>query len=261
MRWKHPKRGSIPPSVFIPVAEETGMIIALGQKILDMACIEAATWPNNIKVAVNLSPVQFKDPSLVLHIASALAKSGLRAQRLELEVTERLLLEESEETRVAIKHFEELGVSLSLDDFGTGYSSLNYLHKFPFHKIKIDQSFVRNREADRDARAIVEAVANLGASLGKIVVAEGIETEKEMDMVKSLGVHQGQGYFFSRADDRQGDFTRSSKPRRRRRSSSLRLLRQLVADRHRHLQLLLAGLDRDRCGTSRMVRIIGRTGG
>ena len=197
VRWKHPKRGSIPPSVFIPVAEETGMIIALGQKILDMACLEAATWPNNIKVAVNLSPVQFKDPSLVLHIASALAKSGLRAQRLELEVTERLLLEESEETRVAIKHFEELGVSLSLDDFGTGYSSLNYLHKFPFHKIKIDQSFVRNREADRDARAIVEAVANLGASLGKVVVAEGIETEKEMEMVKSLGVHQGQGYFFA----------------------------------------------------------------
>jgi EAL domain-containing protein (putative c-di-GMP-specific phosphodiesterase class I) len=107
------------------------------------------------------------------------------------------LLEESEETRVAIKHFEELGVSLSLDDFGTGYSSLNYLHKFPFRKIKIDQSFVRNREADRDARAIVEAVANLGASLGKIVVAEGIETEKEMEMVKSLGCHQGQGYFFS----------------------------------------------------------------
>jgi EAL domain-containing protein (putative c-di-GMP-specific phosphodiesterase class I) len=173
------------------------MIIPLGQKILDMACMEAATWPNNVKVAVNLSPVQFKDSSLVLHIASALAKSGLRAQRLELEVTERLLLEESEETRVAIKHFEELGVSLSLDDFGTGYSSLNYLHKFPFHKIKIDQSFVRNREADRDARAIVEAVANLGASLGKIVVAEGIETEKEMNMVKSLGVHEGQGYFFA----------------------------------------------------------------
>jgi len=142
--------------------------------------------------------VQFKDAGLVLHVATALAKSGLRAQRLELEITERLLLEESEETLVAMGQLRDLGVELSLDDFGTGYSSLNYLRKFPFHKIKIDQSFIRERESDRDARAIIEAIANLGASLEKTVVAEGIETHGQMTMVKELGVHEGQGYFFGR---------------------------------------------------------------
>jgi len=184
--------------VFIPVAEETGMIVALGEWILNKACVEAASWGKDIKVAVNLSPVQFKDPGLVLHVASSLAKSGLRAQRLELEITERLLLEESEETLVAMGQLRELGVELSLDDFGTGYSSLNYLRKFPFHKIKIDQSFIRERENDRDARAIIEAIANLGASLDKIVVAEGIETLAQMKMVKELGVHEGQGFLFGR---------------------------------------------------------------
>jgi len=198
IRWVHPVRGTIPPSVFIPVAEETGMIIALGEWILNQACLEAASWGNDVKVAVNLSPVQFKDAGLVLNVATALAKSGLRAQRLELEITERLLLEESEETLVAMGQLRDLGVELSLDDFGTGYSSLNYLRKFPFHKIKIDQSFIRERESDRDARAIIEAIANLGASLEKTVVAEGIETHGQMTMVKELGVHEGQGYFFGR---------------------------------------------------------------
>ena len=198
VRWTHPQRGNVPPSVFIPIAEETGVIVQLGEWILHQACVEAASWPQGVKVAVNLSPVQFKDPGLVLHVASALAKSGLRAQRLELEITERLLLEDSDETLVAMQQLKDLGVNMSLDDFGTGYSSLNYLRKFPFHKIKIDQSFIRDRGAERDARAIIEAVANLGASLDKIVVAEGIETEEQMEMVKVLGCHEGQGYFFGR---------------------------------------------------------------
>ena len=198
IRWTHPERGNIPPSVFIPVAEETGLIVALGESILNQACVEAASWGNDVKIAINLSPVQFKVSSLVLHVASALAKSGLRAQRLELEITERLLLEESEETLIAIGQLRDLGVELSLDDFGTGYSSLNYLQKFPFHKIKIDQSFIRDRESDREARAIIEAIANLGASLEKVVVAEGIETQSQMRMVKELGVHEGQGYYFGR---------------------------------------------------------------
>ena len=196
VRWHHPLRGTILPSIFIPVAEETGMIIELGQRILELACVEAATWPNTIKVSVNLSPVQFKNASLVLYVASALAKSGLRAQRLDLEITERLLLEESEETLIAMQQLKDLGVNMSLDDFGTGYSSLNYLRKFPFSKIKIDQSFIRDKDTERDARAIIKAVANLGASMEKIVVAEGIETEEQMYMVKRLGCHEGQGYFF-----------------------------------------------------------------
>lgn len=196
VRWNHPIRGEIPPSVFIPVAEETGLIIALGEWVLQQACADAANWPHIIKVAVNLSPVQFRDRSLVLQVFSALAKARLGAQRLELEVTERLLLEDSEGTLAAMEQLNSLGVGISLDDFGTGYSSLNYLRKFPFHKIKIDQSFIRGLSDQRDARTIIGAVASLGAGLDKIVVAEGIETEDQMELVRAQGCHEGQGYFF-----------------------------------------------------------------
>ena len=198
MRWKHPERGWVPPSVFIPVAEETGGIIALGEWALHRACVEAATWPRDVKIAVNLSPVQFKDRSLALHVVSALAKSGLSAQRLELEITERVLLDESEGTLATMEQFKQLGVGMSLDDFGTGYSSLNYLQKFPFHKIKIDQSFIRDLGQERDARAIIGAVVSLGVGLDKVVVAEGIETEEQMKLVTAQGVHEGQGYYFGR---------------------------------------------------------------
>jgi diguanylate cyclase (GGDEF)-like protein len=198
LRWLHPERGNVPPSVFIPVAEETGLIIALGEWALHSACAETATWPQDIKVAVNLSPVQFRDRSLALNVVSALAKSGLQAQRLELEITERVLLEECEGTLATMEHFKNLGVGMSLDDFGTGYSSLNYLRKFPFHKIKIDQSFIRDRGEERDARAIIGAVASLGAGLDMVVVAEGIETEEQMKLVRAQGCHEGQGYFFGR---------------------------------------------------------------
>jgi len=198
VRWHHPIRGNVPPSVFIPVAEETGLIIALGEWVLNRACVEAARWPKNVKVAVNLSPVQFRERGLALQVVAALAKSSLPAQRLELEVTERLLLEDNEGTLAAMEQLKNLGVSISLDDFGTGYSSLNYLRKYPFHKIKIDQSFTRHLGTESDTHAIVAAVASLGAGLDKIVVAEGIETEEQMKLVASLGCNEGQGYLFGR---------------------------------------------------------------
>ncbi|HEU4660048.1 MAG TPA: EAL domain-containing protein [Pseudolabrys sp.] len=196
LRWFHPRLGEVPPSIFIPVAEETGLIVPIGEWVITHACAEAAAWPNNITVAVNLSPMQFKDNSLTLHVASALAKSGLPASRLEVEITERVLLEECETTLRMMGELQELGVSISLDDFGTGYSSLNYLRKFPFYKIKIDQSFTRDLGQHHDARPIVEAIASLGVGLDKIVVAEGIETEQQMRLARAQGCHQGQGHFF-----------------------------------------------------------------
>ena len=196
MRWRHPRRGMVPPSIFIPIAEETGLIIPLGEWALQRACYEAAKWPKSVKVAVNLSPVQFRDRGLALQVVSALAKSGLPAQRLELEVTERLLLEDSDGTLTVMEQLKNLGVSISLDDFGTGYSSLNYLRKFPFQKIKIDQSFIAGLGEERDAQAIIGAVAGLGASLDKTVVAEGIETEEQLKQVKMHGCHEGQGHLF-----------------------------------------------------------------
>ncbi len=203
VRWTHPQRGNVSPAMFIPVAEETGLIVALGEWVLNRACVEAATWPNDVKVAVNLSPIQFKDRRLGLQVVSALAKSGLPARRLELEVTERLLLEDNDSTLATMEQLKELGISLSLDDFGTGYSSLNYLRKFPFHKIKIDQSFIRDHGNEREARAIIGAIASLGAGLDKIVVAEGIETEEQRKLVTAQGVHEGQGYLFGRPMDAQ----------------------------------------------------------
>ena len=198
LRWTHPTRGEVPPAVFIPVAEETGQIIAIGDWALHRACTEAASWPHGVKVAVNLSPVQFRDRGLALQVVTALAKSGLPPQRLELEVTERLLLEDNDGTLATMQQLNNLGVGLSLDDFGTGYSSLNYLRKFPFHKIKIDQSFICDLGDERGAKAIIGAVASLGAGLDKIVVAEGIETEAQMKLVASQGCQEGQGYLFGR---------------------------------------------------------------
>ena len=198
VRWEHPVRGNVPPSVFIPIAEETGLIIELGEWVLQNACAEAASWPHGVKVAVNLSPVQFRDRGLALHVVSALAKSGLKAQRLELEITERVLLEENDGTLAVMEQLKNLGVGISLDDFGTGYSSLNYLRQFPFHKIKIDQSFIRDLGEKGDARPIIGAVASLGAGLDKLVVAEGIETEEQMKLVRAQGCHEGQGHFFGK---------------------------------------------------------------
>ncbi len=198
MRWTHPLRGDVPPSVFIPIAEETGLIVALGEWALNRACTEANNWPYGVKVAVNLSPIQFRERGLALQVVAALAKSGLQPARLELEVTERLLLEDNDNTLATMQQLNTLGVKLSLDDFGTGYSSLNYLRKFPFHKIKIDQSFLTDLGDGRDACAIIGAIATLGANLGKTVVAEGIETEEQRNLVLTQGCHEGQGYLFGR---------------------------------------------------------------
>lgn len=198
LRWQHPVRGNVPPSVFIPIAEETGLIIALGEWVLNRACEAAASWPSHIRVAVNLSPAQFRERGLALQVLAALAKSGLSAYRLELEITERVLLEESYATLLVMEQLQSLGVSISLDDFGTGYSSLNYLRKYPFHKIKIDRSFIRDLDAQGNAGTIIRAIVNLGAGLNKIVVAEGIETEEQLQLAKAQGCHEGQGYFFDR---------------------------------------------------------------
>jgi EAL domain-containing protein (putative c-di-GMP-specific phosphodiesterase class I) len=165
---------------------------------LHKACAEAATWPSGIRVAVNLSAVQFRDRNLAMQVALALAQSGLRPQQLELEITERVLLDEGGETLTVMQQFQALGVATSLDDFGTGYSSLNYLRKFPFDKIKVDQSFTRDLSSQPEAKAIVKTIASLGAALDKKVVAEGIETKEEMELVAALGCHEGQGYYFSR---------------------------------------------------------------
>ena len=195
LRWIHPVRGEIPPSIFIPIAEETGLIIGLGEWILRNACVEASFWTDGVKVAVNLSPVQFRDRSLVLHVISALTDSGLSAQRLEVEVTERLLLEDNEDTLELMNQLHDIGICMSLDDFGTGFSSLNYLRKYPFDKIKIDQSFIRDIEEMGDARVIIGAIANLGAGLNKIVVAEGLETEHQARLALALGCREGQGFY------------------------------------------------------------------
>jgi diguanylate cyclase (GGDEF)-like protein/PAS domain S-box-containing protein len=199
IRWQHPERGMIPPSEFIPVAEETGLITAFGGTILRRACNEAAQWPGDVRVAVNLSPLQFRTGNLLSVVMEALKQSGLPAKRLELEITETLLMERSEHILATLHALRMLGVRMSMDDFGTGYSSLSYLRSFPFDKIKIDQSFVRGLAGNQDAQAIVRAIVNLGRGLGVTVTAEGIETEDELGCLRDEGCQEGQGYLFSRA--------------------------------------------------------------
>ncbi len=162
MRWPHPERGMISPAEFIPVAEETGLINALGGLMLRRACMDAAQWPDDVRVAVNLSPLQFRVGNLLSVVMDALKQSGLPATRLELEITETLLLEKSSQVLATLHALRSLGVRISMDDFGTGYSSLSYLRSFPFDKIKIDQSFVRDLGANRDAQAIVRSIISLG---------------------------------------------------------------------------------------------------
>ncbi len=197
LRWNHPERGAIPPAEFIPVAEETGLIAPLGAWALREACAEAATWPGNIRVAVNLSPIQFRNRDLVSIVVNALASSGLAPDRLELEVTESVLLETSDQTYDLLRQLRALGVRISLDDFGTGYSSLGYLKNFQFDKIKIDRSFVRGLDSDASGRIIVRAIAGLGLSFGMTTTAEGVETEDQLKAVRIEGCDEVQGYFFS----------------------------------------------------------------
>ena len=199
VRWPHPARGMIPPSEFIPVAEETGLINALGGNILRHACNEAARWPSDISLAVNLSPLQFRTGNLLSVVMGALKQSGLPARRLELEITETLLMENSEHIIATLHALRALGVRMSMDDFGTGYSSLSYLRSFPIDKIKVDRSFVRDLAGSKDAQAIMRAIISLGRGLGVKVTAEGIETVDELACLREEGCHEGQGFLFSQA--------------------------------------------------------------
>ena len=197
LRWQHPLRGTIHPADFIPIAEETGLIVPIGEWVLRTACAEAATWPADVRIAVNLSPIQFKSKNLLPAVLSALATAGLSAARLELEITESVLLQDSETTLTLLHQFRDLGIRISMDDFGTGYSSLSYLRKFPFDKIKIDQSFIRDMSGSDDSLAIVRAVVAMGNSLGMTTTAEGVETPGQLEQLKLEGCTEVQGYLFS----------------------------------------------------------------
>jgi len=198
LRWYHPERGTVSPADFIPLAEEIGLIVQLGEWVLRRACAEAASWPEHVRLAVNLSPAQFRDRGLVRTVISALAASGLPAERLELEITESVLLQDSAANMAMLHDLKALGVRISMDDFGTGYSSLSYLRSFPFDKIKIDQTFVRDILEDSDAMAIIKAVLDLGASMGVTTTAEGVETLEQLNALRSQGCAEIQGYFISR---------------------------------------------------------------
>jgi diguanylate cyclase (GGDEF)-like protein len=198
LRWHHPERGLVSPGEFIALAEETAQIVSIGEWVLHQACGEAAKWPNRIRVAVNVSPVQFKRTHLVEVVMNALARAGLPAQRLELEITEAAVLMPSESILATLHQLRDLGVCISMDDFGTGYSSLSYLRTFPFDKIKIDQSFVRNIPSNPESMAIVRAVTRMGASLNIATTGEGVETLEELDFLKRKGCTEAQGYLFSK---------------------------------------------------------------
>ncbi|MGA3002334.1 MAG: EAL domain-containing protein [Acetobacteraceae bacterium] len=198
LRWRHPTKGLIPPEQFIPLAEEIGAIIPIGEWILRTACRAAAHWPDGMKVAVNLSAVQFKSGNLVAAMSAALAESGLEPARLELEVTETVLLRDTASTLATLHEFHALGCVIAMDDFGTGYSSLSYLHRFPFDRIKIDQSFVRELGKRRDCDAIVRAAIALGRELGMAITAEGVETKEQLHILVLAGCTAVQGYLFGR---------------------------------------------------------------
>jgi diguanylate cyclase (GGDEF)-like protein len=198
VRWNHPGRGCVAPSEFIPLAEETGLIVPIGEWVLRQACSEAMRWPSHISLAVNLSPAQFKMRNLSQIVIGALAQSGISPRRLELEITESVLLVDNAATLETLHQLRNLGVRISMDDFGTGYSSLSYLRSFPFDKIKIDQSFIRNLASNSDSQAIVRAVTGLGTSLGMKTTGEGVETQEECDYLVRHGCTEAQGYFFGK---------------------------------------------------------------
>jgi len=199
LRWRNPARGLVPPADFIPLAEEIGLIGPIGAWVLKEACAQALIWHDDIKVAVNLSPIQFKSERLVLDVAAALGTSGLAPNRLELEITETVMLHDTDATLAMLREIKKLGVSIAMDDFGTGYSSLSYLRKFPFDKIKIDQSFVREISDAEESMAVVRAVVGLGSSLGMLTIAEGVETPEQLRTLRAEGCTLAQGYLFSAA--------------------------------------------------------------
>jgi diguanylate cyclase (GGDEF)-like protein len=198
LRWRHPLRGMISPAEFIPVAEETGMINELGEWVLNKACLEAASWPDDVRVAVNVSPVQFRSPAFSLKVATALANSGLPARRLELEITEAVLIRDDDAALAMIYHLRGLGVRIALDDFGTGYSSLSYLQRFPFDKIKIDRCFIKDVAEPDGSACIVQAIVNIAAARHMTTTAEGVETQEQLDALRGLECTEMQGYLFSK---------------------------------------------------------------
>ena len=198
VRWQHPKLGDISPARFIPVAEETGLVLELGRWVLGAACREAAAWPGTARLAVNVSPVQFELSDVLSQVVEALAEFRLPPERLEIELTEGVFVAGSIEVTDTLNALRKLGVRVALDDFGTGYSSLSYLSKLPVDKLKIDQSFVRGLPHDQTSLAVVDAIIRLGSSLGKIIVAEGIETEEQAMLLARMGCRDGQGFLYSR---------------------------------------------------------------
>ena len=198
LRWHHPLRGMVAPAEFIPVAEETGLIVPIGEWVLRQACAEAAAWPDDLKVAVNFSPVQLKKGNLPQVVLATLASTGLPAARLELEITESIFLAESETNLATLRRLRALGVGIAMDDFGTGYSGLSYLRAFPFDKIKIDRSFISELGESADCMAIIKAITHLGSSLGIPTLAEGVETEEQLELLRKEGCTEMQGYLFSR---------------------------------------------------------------
>jgi diguanylate cyclase (GGDEF)-like protein len=199
LRWRHAERGMISPAEFIPIAEDTGLINQIGEWVLTTACAEAATWPGDIRLAVNVSPVQFRSPTLALKIVAALAASGLPAHRLELEITEAVLIRDDEAALDILHQLSTLGVRIALDDFGTGYSSLSYLQRFPFDKIKIDRCFINDITEPDGSSCIVQAVVNIAAARHMTTTAEGVETQQQLELLRTLGCAEMQGYLFSPA--------------------------------------------------------------
>jgi diguanylate cyclase (GGDEF)-like protein len=197
-RWRHPVRGMVPPVVFIPIAEDSGLILPLGEWVLREACCKAAQWPDHVKIAVNLSPIQFLAPNLFDLVQNVLVDSGLPPSRLELEITERIFMDNNENTLTTLRRLKQLGVRISMDDFGTGYSSLSYLRSFPFDNIKVDRSFVSDLGKGTEHAIIVQAVVSMSHALGMTTTAEGVETAGQQEFLAAIGCDEAQGYLFSR---------------------------------------------------------------
>jgi diguanylate cyclase (GGDEF)-like protein len=199
LRWRHPERGLLGPDEFVAIAEEAGLIGPIGEWVLQQACQEAARWPEPITIAVNLSPLQFRDAGLVEIILKAVRNAGMNPKRLELEITETAILETSDQTMAALWELHGQGVRIALDDFGTGYSSLSYLQRFPFDKIKIDRSFIRDLGGENDDSSIILAIIGLAERMNMIVTAEGVETSEQAMLLTSYGCAQAQGHLFHQA--------------------------------------------------------------
>jgi predicted signal transduction protein with EAL and GGDEF domain len=198
IRWNHPQRGRVSPADFIPLAEETGLIVPIGVWVLQEACRTAAQWPAHVRLSVNVSPVQVKSRTLLRDVLDALQSAGLLPQRLELEITEAVLLDDTERALSLLHALRERGIRIAMDDFGTGYSSLSYLRRFPFDRIKIDRSFVQDAALRADGLAIVSAICSLARSLGMTTTAEGVETTEQFEAARAAGCGEVQGYLFNR---------------------------------------------------------------